>query len=149
MVAFDDKLTFAKKHTISSAANVCDDDRRILRSFDELTTPNGLTTTPLTVIQELSGLNHISFMCGFTRLVDREIINVLKAGVLMINYGLLNRKLQISIGNRPCQCGECQLDQTYQCDGCGVTVPCCYGADDKFYDYCDDCVSAMSDLGVD
>jgi hypothetical protein len=144
------KLTFAKKHAVSSAAKVCDDDRRILRSFDEHTDEHGLTAMPLTVIQELSGLNHISFMCGFTRLVDREIVNVLKAGVLMINYGLVNRRnsSSIAIGSIDCQCNQCEPDQTYECDGCGLTTPYCFGADDKFFDYCDSCVFAMSEMGV-
>jgi hypothetical protein len=147
---FPGQLTFAKKHAITSAVNVPNDDRRILRSLNEHTNEHGLTTDPLTVIQELSGLNYISFVCGFTRLVDREIINVLHAGVLMVNYGLLNRRIRspVTVGIRPCQCAECEKDQVYQCDGCGLTCPYCCGSDDKFYDYCDYCVLAMWALGV-
>jgi hypothetical protein len=148
---YEKYLTFAKKHAISSAAKISEDMRAILRSLDELTDEHGLNNNPLTVVQELSGLSHISFMCGFTKLIKREIINILSAGTLIVNYGLLNRHndRSIEIECRSCNCGECEPEQVYQCDGCGAIVAYCDGADDKFFEYCDRCVLAMSDLGVD
>jgi hypothetical protein len=166
-------LTFAKKHAISSAAKISEDMRQILRSLDELTDEHGLNNNPLTVVQELSGLSHISFMCGFTKLIKQEIINILSAGTLIVNYGLLNRHNDRSIESvaghpkrrfggklppkssrpsiecRSCNCGECEPEQVYQCDGCGAIVAYCDGADDKFFEYCDRCVLAMSDLGIE
>lgn len=51
------------------------------------------------------------------------------------------------IANKPspdCTCGECEIeDQYYQCDGCKRIVPWCFGAADKYFDYCDDCVSEI------
>ena len=39
----------------------------------------------------------------------------------------------------PCFCGCCELDEYYQCAGCLRTVAYCFGASDKWYEYCDDC----------
>jgi hypothetical protein len=46
----------------------------------------------------------------------------------------------------PCQCGHCEEDAehettTFQCSVCQRTMPNCYGAADKFYEACDECVA--------
>ena len=51
-------------------------------------------------------------------------------------------------GNKPqdCFCGFCdsqnnheQEDKYYECAGCERIVPYCFGAGDRWFDYCDDC----------
>ena len=37
-----------------------------------------------------------------------------------------------------CQCGECE-DKTFKCANCERNVPWCYGADDVWRPFCDDC----------
>lgn len=47
----------------------------------------------------------------------------------------------------PCECGECGLfvdedgdiDRYYECAECRRDVPYCIGADDEYYDFCNDC----------
>jgi len=44
-----------------------------------------------------------------------------------------------------CTCGECeQENQYYECEGCKRIVPWCFGAADKYFDYCDDCAAKLS-----
>jgi hypothetical protein len=38
-----------------------------------------------------------------------------------------------------CQCKTCTRLQKFQCSLCDRRVPYCYGAGDKYPDYCDDC----------
>lgn len=44
-----------------------------------------------------------------------------------------------------CFCKECEPDDVYRCAGCKRLVPYCYGAADKYYDYCDQCAANLSD----
>ena len=45
-----------------------------------------------------------------------------------------------------CTCGECESEnQYYQCKGCKRIVPWCFGAADKYFDYCDDCAAELSE----
>ena len=60
--------------------------------------------------------------------------------------------LQCDIINLPvqsevkCTCGECEPEnQYYQCEGCKRIVPWCFGAADKYFDYCDDCAAELSE----
>jgi hypothetical protein len=63
----------------------------------------------------------------------------------------------------PCSCGECGLsvdddgdaDRYYECDECRRDVPYCFGADDDYYELCNDCAvekmnakEAILDLGL-
>ena len=42
--------------------------------------------------------------------------------------------------NVKCFCGECDsIDNYYECKLCKRTVPWCFGASDKYWEYCDDC----------
>ena len=44
-----------------------------------------------------------------------------------------------------CFCDECEAEGNYyDCEGCKRTVPWCFGAADKYFDYCDDCASVLS-----
>ncbi len=38
-----------------------------------------------------------------------------------------------------CFCGECAPEQTFRCEECMRQVPWCFGADDEFFELCDDC----------
>ena len=45
-----------------------------------------------------------------------------------------------------CSCGDCELEGNYYvCAGCKRTVPWCFGAADKYFDYCDDCAVRLAD----
>ena len=39
----------------------------------------------------------------------------------------------------PCFCGFCEQGQYYQYAGCLRGCAYCFGAADKYFDYCDDC----------
>ncbi len=39
----------------------------------------------------------------------------------------------------PCFCNQCEPDDWYQCAECHRIVPNCFGADDDYYELCDDC----------
>lgn len=39
----------------------------------------------------------------------------------------------------PCFCGQCELDQYYQCKGCQRVCAYCFGGSDIYQDYCDYC----------
>lgn len=39
-----------------------------------------------------------------------------------------------------CFCGECESENNYyECKSCNRVVPWCFGASDKYWEYCDDC----------
>ena len=46
-----------------------------------------------------------------------------------------------------CSCGEYKSEGNYYiCSGCNRLAPHCFGAADKYFDYCDDCaVELMKD----
>ena len=61
---------------------------------------------------------------------------------------MFNQKLVQLFGNKPqdCFCGFCdsgnndeEEDKYYECAECERIVPYCFGAGDRWFDYCDDC----------
>lgn len=55
-----------------------------------------------------------------------------------------DRKIEV-----PCQCQECwEEDNHYQCDKCLRVVPFCFGADDGFFELCDDCAYVERSMSV-
>jgi hypothetical protein len=44
-----------------------------------------------------------------------------------------------------CFCNTCaEEDNYYECEGCKRIVPYCFGASDRYYEYCDDCALYLS-----
>lgn len=61
---------------------------------------------------------------------------------------MTNQQVQKEIVNEiKCTCGECEKEGNYYlCKGCNRLAPYCFGAADKYFDYCDDCaVELMKD----
>jgi hypothetical protein len=63
---------------------------------------------------------------------------------------IINQRLFQKIATEPipkCTCGDCEVeDRYYRCQGCKRTIYWCYGAADKYFDYCDRCVFELSQL---
>ena len=48
-----------------------------------------------------------------------------------------------------CQCKTCDRSQKFRCELCDRLVPFCYGASDKYPDYCDDCACEAEEAIAD
>ena len=53
--------------------------------------------------------------------------------------------LSKTVDHQGAVCGCESDDDCYVCPLCQRTVPNCFGADDDFFDLCDDCASAQQD----
>ena len=42
-----------------------------------------------------------------------------------------------------CHCGECSEEETFECEQCKRIVPWCMGADDDYFELCDECAIAQ------
>ena len=77
------------------------------------------------------------------RFIDIEIYSRLaNVTTKILQSDRMNYSVQSEV---KCTCGECESEnQYYQCKGCKRIVPWCFGAADKYFDYCDDCAAKLS-----